>query len=176
MGLNPGGSAGASLRQSIAASRRGNNAYLDEEWEKDGRTLEKGEAVLQRRIQRIAELVGVDLREIPASNLVFTRSKRLGEHMDFGEALRRCLPAHEMFIRVIQPKLVFTFGNVSHFKNAFELFGVESRDAKHNRWQAHRGEAKLGDLTFHFGNVPHLSVWGGQSREDVLRWALEPLL
>jgi len=176
LGLNPGGSDGASLRQSIAASRNGNNAYIDEEWERGGRTLKRGAALLQRRMQRIAELIRLDLRDIPASNLVFTQSRRLGEHMEFDEAVARCLPVHAMFLRAIQPKLVFTFGHISHFEKAFYLTEKESVDAKHSGWRAYRGIAKIGDLTFRLGNVPHLSVWGGQSREDVLRWALEPLV
>jgi hypothetical protein len=65
---------------------------------------------------------------------------------------------------------------VSYFENAFELRDKESLDARHAGWKAHRAAGRLGNLDFRFGNVPHLSVWGDQSREDVMRWALEPLL
>ena len=96
--------------------------------------------------------------------------------MGFGEAVQKCLPVHKMFLRVIQPKLIFMFGKLSHFEGAIEVLEKETLDARHAGWEAHRGRGRLGDLTFAFGNVPHLSVWGGRSREDILRWTLEPIL
>lgn len=175
MGLNPGGGdqETSTLADNIAAARRGNNAYLDEQWAPGGRLKPAGQAVLQKRIKSVADLLELDLRDVPASNLAFTRSRRVGEHLGFEEAVRLCAPVHRIFLDVVRPRFLFTFGNIDHFKAGFELSEVETLDAMHQNWKAYRGVAKLGDLTFQFGNVPHLSVWGGDRKVSVLKWALE---
>lgn len=175
MGLNPGGGTEntSTLADNIAAARRGNNAYIDERWSPGGRLKPAGQAVLQKRMKSVADLLGVDLRRVPASNLAFTRSRRVGEHLGFDEAVRLCAPVHRIFLDAIRPTFLFTFGNIEHFKAGFELSAIESIDALHQSWKAYRGTAKLGDMTFQFGNVPHLSVWGGDRKISVLKWALE---
>lgn len=175
MGLNPGGGdqETSTLADSIAASRKGNNAYLDEQWAPGGKLKPAGQAVLQKRIKSVADLLGLNLRDVPASNLAFTRSRRIGEHLGFEEAIRLCAPVHQIFLEAVRPQFLFTFGSIDHFRAGFELSEVEAIDAMHQSWKAYRGIAKLGNLTFQFGNVPHLSVWGGERKISVLKWALE---
>ncbi|SDD88133.1 hypothetical protein SAMN05444678_1302 [Sphingomonas sp. YR710] len=175
LGLNPGGddSVKSTIADNIFASRRGNNSYLDEEWSRNGRLQKRGQAVLQRRMQNVASLVGINLRHIPATNLAFTRSRNIAGHLDFHGAVELCKPVHEIFLSAVQPKLLFTFGNVRHFANSFVLDQCEERSAYHANWKAYRGRVVFGSRSFAFGNVPHLSLWGGENKNDVLRWALE---
>jgi hypothetical protein len=175
LGLNPGGSEGASLRDSIAASRREHNAYLDEQWAPGGHLQPMGQSTLQRRVQKLCSQMGLDTRDVPASNLVFTRSSRLNKHLGFDEALRLCLPVHEIFIEAIMPSFLMTFGSINNFRNAVTINSIESCFAKHGSWKAHRGTAKLGKREFAFGNIPHMSLWASDSRPEVVEWAIAGL-
>jgi hypothetical protein len=173
LGLNPGGSEGATLKDSIDGSRRGHNAYLDEEWAPGGNVQPKGQATLQRRIQHLCKMMGCETRDVPASNLAFTRSVRLGAHNDFPAAVKACLPVHEIFLDAIQPDFLMTFGSIDYFAQAFKIDSIESRLADHGNWQAHRGFASVGGRSFAFGNVPHMSLWASDKREHILSWVLE---
>lgn len=67
LGLNPGGSEGSTLKDSIEASRRANNAYLDEEWAPGGYVQPRGQSTLQRRVEALCRAMGVETRDTPAS-------------------------------------------------------------------------------------------------------------
>lgn len=174
LGLNPGGSSASTLQASIDASRLGNNAYLDEEWEQKRRgVIPRGTAPLQQRVQKIARMMEIEPRALPASNLAFTRSPNVSLHSNFDEAIRLCLPVHQIFLKAIRPSCLFTFGSIRNFARGFAITNLQSRSAEHAGWQAHRGEASAFGMTFRFGNVPHLSLWGDDSRNHVIEWALE---
>jgi hypothetical protein len=173
LGLNPGGSEGATLKDSIDKSREGNNAYLDERWAPSGRLQPKGKSTLQRRVQHLCRMIGVETRDVPASNLAFTRSTRVGMHNDFGASVQASLPVHEMFLSAIQPSFVMTFGSVDNFAQAGKLSNLESRLADHGSWKAHRGEIDFGGRRIAFGNIPHMSLWASDSREHIVAWAIE---
>lgn len=175
LGLNPGGSENASIRDSLVRCRAEHNAYLDERWAPGGRLQPVGKATLQRRIQQLCAMMGFDTREVPASNLVFTRSTRLNTHLNFSAACQLCLPVHHIFLDAIQPKFLMTFGAIKNFKAAVEVRRLEELDAEHGSWKAHRGEVVLGGQTIHFGNVPHMSLWASDKRPNIVKWAIEGL-
>lgn len=172
LGLNPGGAEGATLRDNIAASRRGNNAYLDEVWSPGGRVQPRGQSTLQRRVQNLCRTMGVETRDTPASNLALTRSTGLATHPGYLGAVQLCAPVHEMFMAAIRPRFLMTFGSLAHFASGVKIKEVESRDAEHAGWQAHRGRAMAFGHEVAFGNVPHLSLWASDRREDVVKWAV----
>lgn len=173
MGLNPGGNENSTLRDSIAASRRQHNAYLDERWAPRGQLQPKGQSTLQRRIQDLCSHLGYHTRDVPASNLVFTRSTRIEKHLDFGAATALCLPVHKIFLNAIRPDFLMTFGSLENFQQAFEVHEVESRSAQHGTWKANRGLVTIEGRTIAFGNVPHMSLWASDKRPEVVRWAIE---
>jgi hypothetical protein len=175
LGLNPGGSGNETLRDSIAASRRGNNAYLDEAWTPGGHTQPIGCSTLQRRIQHLCAAMHLNTRDVPASNLVFTRSTRTGTHLNFGEALQLCRPVHDIFIGTIQPRYLMTFGSIANFREAVSITSIEERSAEHGQWMAYRGEARWGDHRLAFGNVPHMSLWASDKRSHIVDWATQVL-
>ncbi len=172
IGLNPGGAGGATLRDSIAASRRGNNAYLDEKWAPGGHVQPRGQSTLQRRIQALCRAMGVDTRETPASNLAFTRSTGIAAHPGYAGAVELCAPVHQLFMDAIRPGFVMTFGSLDHFASGVRIISVESRDARHGSWKAHRGRAEAFGHEVAFGNVPHMSLWASDGRPDVVDWAI----
>ena len=171
LGLNPGGNEGATLKDSLERSRAGVNAYLDEVWSPGGRPQPKGQATLQRRVQRLCEQLGLQTRQVPASNLAFTRSARVGLHDDFAAAAKACLPVHEFFAEMIRPRFLLTFGSLDNFEKVVSLGRVESRLADHGGWKAHRGTAKFAGRDIPFGNIPHMSLWASDKRPEVVAWA-----
>lgn len=117
--------------------------------------------------------MGLETRNVPASNLVFTRSTRLNTHTNFYGALQACLPVHELFFRSIQPEFLMTFGSLGNFKLAVRITKLEERSAEHGTWKAHRGRAVFDGKEVAFGNVPHMSLWASDSRKSVVDWVLE---
>jgi hypothetical protein len=175
LGLNPGGSGGATLKNSLDNSRRGNNAYLDEEWYPGGNWRPKGEATLQRRVQHLCRMMGRNTRKVPASNLAFTQSVRIDTHDDFPAAVRASLPVHELFLEAIRPKFLMTFGALGYFASVLPLENVESRPAEFRTWRANRGYVTIAGRRLAFGNIPHMSLWPSDKREHVVAWTLESL-
>jgi hypothetical protein len=176
LGLNPGGAEDSTLRDSILRSRAQHNAYLDEEWAPGGHVQPKGQATLQRRIQNLCSMMGLDTRDVPASNLVFTRSTRISTHLSFAAALKFCLPVHHIFIEAIQPHFLMTFGSIDNFKDAVTITQLEQRSAQHGTWMAHRGRGTIAGREIAFGNVPHMSLWASDKRPEIVRWAIDGLV
>ena len=77
LGLNPGGSPVVQADETVARDlsdwkelNRPWSAYLDESWQ--GRS--PGTHGMQPRMRHMFDQLGLDLREVPASNVVFVRS------------------------------------------------------------------------------------------------------
>lgn len=83
------------------------SAYCDECW--TGRPV--GQAPLQRRVQHLLSKLGLDTRQVPASNVVFSRSRRI-EHLagDYHQLAELCWPVHDAVLNNLQPKAVICFG------------------------------------------------------------------
>lgn len=83
------------------------SAYCDETWE----AWPSGQAPLQRRIQHLLSRLGLNPRLVPASNLVFSRSRRL-EHLDgdFNQLADLCWRFHDAVIQTLEPKAVICLG------------------------------------------------------------------
>ncbi|MFN7882521.1 MAG: uracil-DNA glycosylase family protein [bacterium] len=83
------------------------SAYCDESW--TGRPV--GRAALQCRVQHLLSRLGLDPRLVPASNLVFSRSRRL-ENLDgdYGKLADLCWPFHAAVIKSLRPKGIICFG------------------------------------------------------------------
>lgn len=172
MGLNPGGEGEWSLRDNLLSARQGKNAYLDEEWENRRGRYALGMAPLQLRVAAVCERLGIPVRNVPASNLVFTRSRDVGAHKGFQAAISLCAPVHTMLFQTIQPKLLFTFGSIDWIKKAADSIVYESKKARHGSWDAHRGRIKIFGQDMQFANVPHMSYWHSTTRTDVVDWAI----
>src|SRR5436853_100374 len=105
LGLNPGGdpSKHETVRYALdTLPSRVKNAYLDEVWERQRRP---GQAPLQRRIQWLAHQLGINLKKICATNLIFVRS-RDGAGSGYPELADVCWPVHMAILRLVQPRLI----------------------------------------------------------------------
>jgi len=103
LGLNPGGDpsrqATETVRASVEAARSRSvdiwSSYADASW--NGRP--PGTAKMQPRVRHLMTGLGLDIRETPASNVVFVRAAREA-HLKAEKAalLRSCWPVHEAVI------------------------------------------------------------------------------
>lgn len=101
------------------------SAYCDESW--TGRPI--GQAPLQRRVQHLLSRLGLNPRLVPASNLVFSRSRRL-EHLDgdYGQLADLCWPFHEAVIETLHPRGIICFGGDASTQVARRLGAVKCLD------------------------------------------------
>ncbi len=116
MGKNPGGDPTLQSTETISSCIefiRSNaplrwSAYCDESW--TGRPT--GKAKLQQGIQHLLSRIGLSPREVPASNLIFTRSRQ-SAHIDKDverDLIEECWPFHNAVIRELRPRAVICFG------------------------------------------------------------------
>lgn len=110
LGFNPGGAGGNPVEQSINTMLTNiSNSYLDESWENHNGVWANGEAPLQKRIQWVLESLGLNTRDVCASNLIFLQSREASD-ISFSLA-KKCWPVHEAILNIIKPKLIIAFGN-----------------------------------------------------------------
>lgn len=111
LGMNPGGSPDTqndeTLEQNIRLVRgleRPWSAYLDEDWH--------GKApVMRASVPHLANSLGLDLRRVPASNVIFLRSETVARLCTRpGSIADSCWPFHAAAIALLQPKVIVCMG------------------------------------------------------------------
>jgi hypothetical protein len=117
LGLNPGGSPAAQAEETIgrdlAKWRSGPerwSAYIDENWA----GAPAGTYGMQPRIRHMFDRLGLDLRSVPASNVVFVRSN--DEAALAGEKrslLAQCWPVHRAIIDALGVSTVLCLGGTA---------------------------------------------------------------
>lgn len=111
MAINPGGDP-TQITTSIADHTRnmvlnqpGNySAYINESWK--GRPL--GEEHVQRRTRRLLNGLGLDPRNVPATNLVFQRTPGAGDIPP--ERFAECWPFHRAMIEKVGARVIVCLG------------------------------------------------------------------
>jgi hypothetical protein len=146
LGTNPGGALPCTLVQSIDHIASGLNEYLDYSWE--GRP--PGQAKLQKQVTRFLSGLGFEPRNVPASNIVMTRSTGIKTHQDMDGDARRCWPLHQIILESVQPRAILAFGSGLE-KSAFAYLRaflkpdeVESIPAEQPGYTCHSFKASLG--------------------------------
>jgi len=118
LGLNPGGDpsrqAAETVGMSVEAARSRSvdtwSSYADESW--NGRPL--GAAKMQLRVRHLMTGLGLDIRETPASNVVFARTARESHlKVDKAALLRSCWPVHEAVIDRLRVGVVVCLGRTA---------------------------------------------------------------
>ena len=83
------------------------SAYRDESWY--GR--KPGESRMQRMMLHLFDELGLDSREVPASEVVFLRSKDLSKLTgDFNQLAEECWPLHQAVIKNLSVRVVVCLG------------------------------------------------------------------
>lgn len=169
VGLNPGGDAEqatTTILDNLAAVRRGQSAW-EEEWK--GRP---GEALLQKRFKQVAHFIGRDPLSIPATNVVFTRSRDVASHRDWSSDRAAAMAVHRILADTIRPEKLWFMGNPDVAGDLLKLGdNVEWRVSGHGNWSIGHGTATYAGHPVEFCHTPHLSRWDPTGKEDDLRFA-----
>lgn len=145
------------------------NAYLDENWTDRG--AGKGKSPLQRRVCWLLTQLGLNPRDVCASNLIFVRSSRAGGS-GYPETATLCWPVHERILRIVQPKLILTFGNsaISPFRflqDHYQVTDPKRFSSGHGNWQCYGFSTPDGVKVI---GLPHLSRYAIDKHHEVVEW------
>lgn len=172
LGTNPGGALSDTLVQSVDDIESGKNEYLDYSWE--GRP--PGQAKLQKQVTRFLSGLGFEPRDVPASNIVMSRSTGIATHQDMDGDARRCWPLHEIILKSVQPSAILAFGSGLE-KSAFAYLRaflkpdeVESIPAEQAGFTCHSFKAVLEAGTINVVVVPHLTRYSPYKKPSIMEW------
>lgn len=132
LGLNPGGSpelqADETIGRDLARWQGGPecwSAYVDRSW----RGTEAGSYGIQPRIRHLFDRLQLDLRDTPASNVIFERTRdEAGLAAAKQSLLAKCWPVHRTVIDTLEVRTVLCLGGtagrwVRSLLNAHDLVG-----------------------------------------------------
>lgn len=167
MGTNPGGSNNYPLSDDIENLKyRTKNSYLDEVWETKKGVPQVGKNPLQKRIQKLITMLGYDVRDVCASNLIFIKSVDLETlRYKFSDIADKCWGVHEKILNIVQPKIVIVFGNsdldspYAYLKKKYKNRNIEttSMPTGHGKLNAKSFSFILNGKRCHVVGLPHLS-------------------
>lgn len=117
LGLNPGGNpeaqVGETVARSLACFRSGLPdwpAYSDESWN----NAMPGTWGMQPRVLHMLDRLGLEPRQVPASNVVFARSAtEAALEAEKAAMLRVCWPVHRAVIEALEVRIVACFGGTA---------------------------------------------------------------
>jgi uracil-DNA glycosylase len=171
LGLNPGGDPSTheeTVGSCLAAwEKRTDNAYLDESW--TGRA--RGRAPLQRRVQWLMGQLGFSVRDVCASNLIFTRSID-ASGSGYPQIADLCWPVHEQILEIVRPRLILAFGNsnpspFSYLRDKHRPRTVTTFPSGHGKWKCAAFTTNGG---LHIVGLPHLSRYAVNKHLEVADW------
>ncbi len=172
LGTNPGGTLPNTLAQSVDDIEGGLNEYLDYSWV--GRP--PGQAKLQKQVTRFLSGLGFEPRDVPASNIVMTRSTGISTHQDMDGDAQRCWPLHQIILESVQPRAILAFGSGLE-KSAFAYLRaflkpgeVESVPAGQEGWSCYFFKAILGGRNINVVVVPHLTRYSPYKKATIMEW------
>lgn len=115
LGINPGGDPDEQSLETIEWNTKKVlndepndwSAYRDESWQ----DAPPGTWGMQPRVLHLFKKLGCEAGNIPASNVIFARSKREGDiKSEAKNLIRECWPFHEFVIEKLKPKAILCFG------------------------------------------------------------------
>lgn len=117
LGLNPGGDPGAQATNTVAkhihefrTRRREWSAYADDSWE----GAQPGTWGMQPRVLHMLAQLGLDPREVPASNVVFVRTRdEAALKAEKATLLGECWPVHQAVIDSLGVRAIVCFGGTA---------------------------------------------------------------
>lgn len=117
LGYNPGGEPGpdtifANAEHLLHNLPANYSAYRDEEWNPGGRWHAVGQAPMQQRVRYLLDRLGLDPGEVPTSNVIYVRSRRVA-HVAREQAeqwAEACWPFHAQMIERLGVKVVVCLG------------------------------------------------------------------
>jgi hypothetical protein len=180
LGLNPGGNTGPTIREHLNELKNyTENAYLDEDWSSKARNYGVGGHPLQVHLKSLLQGLGYDLRNICASNLIFSQSpNQYGAY--YPAKANQCWDVHKMIINIVQPKILLVFGNGSispynylqrKHNEQFSKWPKEKvMPSGHATWVCRSFETTLEGKKRIVIGLPHLSRYSINGKFKVLQW------
>jgi hypothetical protein len=144
LGLNPGGSPQEEAHETVEQHTDKVlkelspdwSAYRDEQWK--GKSA--GTHGMQPRIIHMLRQLRLDAGHVPASNVIFVRSKREKDLGEFSRFAELCWPFHKTVIERLGVRVVLCFGKssgkwVCNQLGAQERIDDIFRENNHRRWE-----------------------------------------
>ena len=168
LGLNPGGcpeelasnTIGHQVNSVITTSQDDWSAYRDESWQ----GAQPGKHGMAPRVLHLLEKLRLNAGTVPASNLVFVRSRReAGIRRNEMQILADCCwPFHQAVIELTQPRAILCFGKttgmyVRERLIAHELIG-EFVERNNRRWKS-QSFTGMGGIKVIVGTHPSIADW-----------------
>ena len=177
LGFNPGGDPAKetmTLAEHVTQSPSAWNEYLDAKWGAPGGGWRPpGQAPLQRRVQWLLNQLGLQTREVCASNLIFNRSIDQARLNDWSGVADRRWPIHDWIIKLVQPHAILCLGG----GKVFDYICGKGRPAPivsfpsgHGDWECCATKVQLESGTVQLISVPHLSRYNICSHPEVAAW------
>lgn len=106
LGIQPGGTPGLSgttIRENLELiPKKQTNDYLDEQWHDN---------VLQNHVINFLTGIGLGVRDVCASNVVFIRRKAQPSEKEYMTQANICWPVHLDIISIVRPSAIIAFGD-----------------------------------------------------------------
>ncbi len=168
MGFNPGGNPNRiqmSVIQSLSDEKLEQPTYTayKEPWEWREIGLPGGNHPHQRRVRDIVRCLCIhDVANVFAANAIFIRSPQQNS-LEHTESLwNKCWPVHQLFLSIVQPKIIVCLGNGDKL-SAFKLLLGKSHGADVKYGTEEHGYVKYFSCTFdlgEYGSCPDCMVIG----------------
>lgn len=169
LGYNPGGDPNVIEQpfhdEVVTWENNTANAYLDEKWRKGEY---EGQAPYQLNVQALCSAVGVDVREVCATNWFFVRSLSAAQ-------LKGCtpemfFPVHQTIMEIIQPEVVFAVGLNTYriIKRFFQFEQTGSFPSGHGSWPCLVAQRQYRQKLQKLIGFPHFSRYALRYHDDVL--------
>ena len=97
----------------------------------------------QKRVKELARILGYDVRQSFAANAIFVRSKKQDDLKASLELFEKCWKIHQIFLSIVQPKIVLCLGNGER-SSAFALLKAKFK----------ANEITSGNVKEFIGNIP----------------------
>ena len=184
LGLNPGRTTGATIRECLSEMKNyTENAYLDEDWSSKTKSYNVGGHPLQLHLKSLFQSLGYDLRNICASNLIFSGSSPQSPGQSgagYPGKANLCWDVHKMIINIVQPKILLVFGNgiISPYnylqRKHNEQFSKWPQDkmvpSGPSKWVCRSFQTTLEGKKRVVIGIPHLSRYRIDGKYKVIQW------
>ena len=185
LGYNPGGDPAAESDSpavhlaKLVEKSLGWNEYIDGVWRPGGRVCAPGDATMQRRVRHLLMGIGVPVRTVCASNLIFVRSRAANDLGSRAQLAERCWPVHQFILEHVRPAGILSIGGTPVFnfiRSRGQLIsGPEQFPSGHGIWECLAGQIQLETQKIALVSVPHLARYAIDHHPGVVRWTRSKL-
>jgi hypothetical protein len=177
LGFNPGGDPDqetVTVRQHLNETPPDFNEFVDGHWGAPNCLLDRGSAVLQKRVQWMLRNLGYEVREVCASNLIFARSTGIVTLPASEDQLAdACWPVHEFVLRIVKPKTIIALGTQAFKairKRTTKNSIVNCINSGHGNWKIYATEIDFNGCKISLVAPPHLSRYKIDNHADEFSW------